>query len=75
MSGIPEWEEALLPLLGPANLLLASPLCSFSLSPSPYPAPHALPWLMALSPGHCPVLLFSVLTGPSAQNQAQLLET
>lgn len=42
--------------------------------PSPSPAPHALPWLRALShqpcrwvgPGHCPVLLSSLLS-PGSQ--------
>ena len=43
--------------------------------PSPCAAPHALPWLMALSPGHCPVLLFSTLTRLCAQNQARRPET
>lgn len=46
----------------------ASSLCSSSpCLPSSHPAPHALPWLMALihqprkwvGPGHCPVLLCS----------------
>ena len=43
--------------------------------PSPCAAPHALPWLMALSPGHCPVLLFSILTRLSTQNQTWRPET